>query len=178
MIRLQREGSHDEALDAFLARKLEIDAMLQRLTTLSADQFGVDPEDVDWGHVGTLVQYAQLLRQVSDSAFREGEHAARKAGSHPRAPRHAGGRGLGLVGGRGSVPGQPEDATMTDFTTAQLATILSALAGKERSPPTRPPPCGRSPGTRRASAAAARRCSPSHPGCSRAGSMWPSGASS
>ena len=29
--------------------------MLQRLTALSADQFGVDPEEVDWGHVGTLI---------------------------------------------------------------------------------------------------------------------------
>ena len=66
----------DEALDAFIARKLEIDAMLRRLTELSADHFGVEPDDVDWGHVGTLAHYAQLLRQVGDSTFREGEHAA------------------------------------------------------------------------------------------------------
>ena len=75
-IRAQRERSHGEALDAFIARKREIDAMLQRLTDLSADHFGVDPEDVDWGHVGTLGHYAQLLRQISDSAFQEGEYAA------------------------------------------------------------------------------------------------------
>jgi hypothetical protein len=49
--------------------------MLQRLTDLSADHFGVDPENVDWGHVGTLDHYAGLLRQISDSAFAEGEHA-------------------------------------------------------------------------------------------------------
>ena len=66
-------ASHGEALDAFIARKREIDAMLQRLTDLCADHFGVDPEDVDWGHVGTLGHYAQRLRQVSDS---EGEYAA------------------------------------------------------------------------------------------------------
>ena len=64
------------ALDAFIARKLEIDAMLQRLTELSANHFGVDPEDVDWGHVGTLGHYRQLLRQVCDSAFQEGDYAA------------------------------------------------------------------------------------------------------
>ena len=75
-IEAQREHSNREALDAFIARKLEIDAMLQRLTELSADHFGVDPEEVDWGHVGTLGHYAQLLRQVSDSAFQEGEYAA------------------------------------------------------------------------------------------------------
>ena len=66
----------EEALDAFMTRKGEIDAMLRRLTELSADHFGVEPDDVDWGHVGTLAHYAQLLRQISDSAFRAGEHAA------------------------------------------------------------------------------------------------------
>ena len=50
--------------------------MLQRLTAFSADHFGVDPDDVNWGHVGTLGHYAELLRQVSDSAFQEGEYAA------------------------------------------------------------------------------------------------------
>ena len=72
----QEEGYHDGALAAFMARKLEIDAMLQRLTELSANHFGVDPEDVDWGHVGTLGHYHQLLRQVCDSAFQEGDYAA------------------------------------------------------------------------------------------------------
>jgi hypothetical protein len=59
-----------------VARKLGTDAVLQRLTELSADHFGVDPEDVDRDHVGALRHYAQLLRQLGDGAFREGEHAA------------------------------------------------------------------------------------------------------
>ena len=50
--------------------------MLQRLTKLGADHFGVEPEDVDWGHVRTLSHHAQLLREPSDSAFEEGEYAA------------------------------------------------------------------------------------------------------
>jgi len=29
-----------------------------------------------WGDVGTLNHYASLLRQITDSAFKEGEHAA------------------------------------------------------------------------------------------------------
>lgn len=66
----------DEALDVFIVRKGEINAMLRRLTELSADHFGVKPDDVDWGHVGTLARYAQLLHQPSDSAFQEGEYAA------------------------------------------------------------------------------------------------------
>ena len=63
------------ALDAYIARKAEIDTMLARLKTLSDDHFGVAPDDVDWGHVGTLAHYAELLKRITDSAFKEGEHA-------------------------------------------------------------------------------------------------------
>jgi hypothetical protein len=30
---------------------------------------------VTWAHVGTLEHYAELLKRITDSAFREGEHA-------------------------------------------------------------------------------------------------------
>jgi hypothetical protein len=53
----------------------EIDTMLARLTALSDDHFNVGPDEVDWGHVGTLAHYAELLKRITDSAFREGEHA-------------------------------------------------------------------------------------------------------
>ena len=64
------------ALDAFLKRKAEIDQALFRLQTLSDDHFGCDPEHIDWGHVGTLAHYAELLKRITDMAFHEGEHAA------------------------------------------------------------------------------------------------------
>ena len=63
------------ALDAYIARKIEIDTMLARLTALSDDHFNVAPDEVDWGHVGTLAHYADLLKRITDSAFKEGEHA-------------------------------------------------------------------------------------------------------
>ena len=63
------------ALDAYIARKAEIDTMLTRLHALSDDHFGVGPDEVDWGHVGTLAHYAELLKRITDSAFKEGEHA-------------------------------------------------------------------------------------------------------
>jgi hypothetical protein len=34
------------------------------------------PDEINWGDVGTLNHYASLLRQITDSAFKEGEHAA------------------------------------------------------------------------------------------------------
>ena len=68
--------SNDDALAAFVARKAEIDAMLTRLQTLSDDHFGYSPDDITWDHVGTLGYYAELLKRVTDGAFKEGEHAA------------------------------------------------------------------------------------------------------
>ena len=72
---MTRAPRNTQALDAFIARKAEIDAMLARLTALSDEHFDVHPDDVHWGHVGTLAHYAELLKRITDSAFREGEHA-------------------------------------------------------------------------------------------------------
>ena len=66
---------HRTALDAYIARKAEIDTMLDRLKTLSDDHFSVAPDEVDWGHVGDLGLYAELLKRITDSAFNEGENA-------------------------------------------------------------------------------------------------------
>jgi len=64
-----------KALDAFIARKGRIDAMLVRLQTLSDEHFNWSPDEINRGHVGTLEHYAELLKRITDSAFKEGEHA-------------------------------------------------------------------------------------------------------
>ena len=56
-------------------RLAEIDAMLERLAALSADHFETSPDEINWGHVGTLNHYSAKLREITDMAFREGEHA-------------------------------------------------------------------------------------------------------
>ena len=71
----RRAQDNTKALDAFLAAKFEIDAMLERLTALSADHFETHPDEIDWGDVGTLEHYRAKLREVTDSAFSEGEYA-------------------------------------------------------------------------------------------------------
>ena len=68
--------NNDAAINAFIAKKAEIDGMLARLQALSADHFNVSSADVTWGHVGDLDYYAETLRRVTDAAFKEGEHAA------------------------------------------------------------------------------------------------------
>jgi hypothetical protein len=67
--------SNHEVLAAFVQRKVEIDAMLTRLQALSDDHFGVAPDEVTWGHVGSLGHHAELLQRITDMAFNEGEHA-------------------------------------------------------------------------------------------------------
>lgn len=65
----------EAALNAFIGKKAEIDEMLARLQALSGDHFNAHPDEVNWGHVGTLEHYASLLKRITDSAFGEGEHA-------------------------------------------------------------------------------------------------------
>ena len=72
----RRTTDNSKALNAFLTAKIEIDGMLTRLTTLSDDHFDTHPDEINWGDVGTLNHYASLLRQITDSAFSEGELAA------------------------------------------------------------------------------------------------------
>ena len=72
---MKRYKDNSEAVDAFLAKKAEIDTMLTRLAALSADHVNATPEEIHWGHVGNLEFYTSLLKRVTDSAFREGEHA-------------------------------------------------------------------------------------------------------
>jgi len=74
-IQTRNTKSREQALAAFVSRKAEIDLMLTRLQALSDDHFGYSPDEINWGHVGTLGYYAELLKRVTDSAFNEGEHA-------------------------------------------------------------------------------------------------------
>ena len=71
----RRTQDNTKALDAFIAAKTEIDAMLERLAALSAEHFEAQPDEINWGHVGTLNHYRAKLREITDSAFKEGEYA-------------------------------------------------------------------------------------------------------
>jgi hypothetical protein len=72
---MKHHRENADALSAFIAKKAEIDTMLQRLAALSADHFNTDPDALHCGHVGNLIFYASQLKRVTDAAFKEGEHA-------------------------------------------------------------------------------------------------------
>ena len=67
--------SNQQALAAFVQKKAEIDAMLTRLQTLSDDHFGLGPDEVTWGDVTSFADYAELLKRITERAFKEGEYA-------------------------------------------------------------------------------------------------------
>ncbi|MBF0182679.1 MAG: hypothetical protein HQM03_21915 [Magnetococcales bacterium] len=67
--------TNEQALDAFIARKVRIDEMLTRLQALSNDHFYTDPDTLNWGHVGDLGHIEAQLQQIVDFAFQEGEYA-------------------------------------------------------------------------------------------------------
>ena len=70
-----RNRSNEAALNAFIGKKAEIDEMLARLQSLSDEHFNAHPDEINWGHVGTLEHYASLLKRITDSAFSEGLYA-------------------------------------------------------------------------------------------------------
>ena len=70
-----KRTDNTKALEAFLAKKAEFDAMLARLRSLSADHFNWAPDEINWGHAGTMAHYAEMLKAISDSAFQDGEFA-------------------------------------------------------------------------------------------------------
>jgi hypothetical protein len=74
-IQKQIAKSREEALAAFVSKKAEIDEMLARLQALSDDHFNYSPDDITWDHVGTLAYYAEMLKRLTDQAFKETECA-------------------------------------------------------------------------------------------------------
>ncbi len=71
----QPAKDNSKALAAFMTRKAEIDTMLKRLQGLSDEHFDTSPDEINWSDVGTLAHYAAKLREITDSAFHEGEYA-------------------------------------------------------------------------------------------------------
>ena len=57
------------ALDAFVARKAEIDDMLEALAACSAEYFNCNPYEINWGDVGDLTRIRDCLKlAIGDDA--------------------------------------------------------------------------------------------------------------
>lgn len=75
-----RTTKKQEAIDAYIGKAANIQAMLKRLTEAAADHFGDDPETITWGYVGSLGAIEEKLQHLRDMVFREGEYAPENKG--------------------------------------------------------------------------------------------------
>jgi len=57
---------NDQAVVAFIERKAEIDRMLDALTELSTSHFNVSPDELNWGHVGSLGLMSSKLAEICE----------------------------------------------------------------------------------------------------------------
>ena len=126
--------SNEDALAAFVQRKAEIDAMLSRLQALSDEHFGYSPDEVTWGHVGSLATTPSCssASPTWPSTRASTPHSRPDLPPSPRAAPAAGARARRraiMLSGDGDHP-----MTTTDLSKKQLATILSALDDAPRSP--------------------------------------------
>jgi hypothetical protein len=53
------------ALDSLIACKAEIDALLARLQDASANHFNANPDEINWGHAGSLGHVAEKLKEIA-----------------------------------------------------------------------------------------------------------------
>lgn len=65
-------ATNEQALDAFLAAKAEIDLLLAELAALSADHFRASPDEVTWGHVGSANHIRERLQEITSFATGKG----------------------------------------------------------------------------------------------------------
>ena len=65
-------ATNEQALDAFLAAKAEIDRLLAELATLSADHFHASPDEISWGHVGSANHIRERLQEIANFATGKG----------------------------------------------------------------------------------------------------------
>ena len=67
--------TNEKALGRFIEQIGEINARLAELQTFANDHLGYDPDSVNWGHVGTAGYFLEKLTELTDAAFKRGEHA-------------------------------------------------------------------------------------------------------
>ena len=93
-IEAKAKSNREQALDAFMAKKAEIDAMLARLTALSDDHFETSPDEIN-GAMSAPSATTPACSGRSPTWPSTKASTPRKATRSRTAPRRRGGRGSG-----------------------------------------------------------------------------------
>jgi len=65
----------EEALGRFLGTITEINERLAELKAFADDHMGYNPDEINWGHVGSAAHFLKGLTELTDSAYKRGEYA-------------------------------------------------------------------------------------------------------
>ena len=68
-------ASHEKALNKFMEQIGEINERLAELQAFTDEHMGYNPDDINWGHVGTAGWFLERLTELTDSAYNRGEYA-------------------------------------------------------------------------------------------------------
>jgi len=69
------EVQHEKALEKFIGQIGEINDRLAELQNFADDHMGFNPDDINWGHVGTAGWLVEKLTELTDYAYKRGEYA-------------------------------------------------------------------------------------------------------
>jgi len=69
------QASREKALGTFMGQIAEINERLAELQAFADEHMGYNPDDINWGHVGTAGWFLERLTELTDSAYKRGEYA-------------------------------------------------------------------------------------------------------
>ncbi|CDM23054.1 hypothetical protein BN940_02891 [Castellaniella defragrans 65Phen] len=70
---MKNQAINAQAQNEFVALVGEIQARITRLQGALDNHFDLNPEDINWGHVGDLTQHLEVLTNLTDRVFNEGK---------------------------------------------------------------------------------------------------------
>ena len=70
-----KETRREEALGRFMGTIAEINERLSELREFADDHMGLNPDEINWGHVGTAERFLKGLTEFTDMAYSRGEFA-------------------------------------------------------------------------------------------------------
>jgi len=70
-----QQKQQEKALGEFVGKIGEINERLVELQEFTKDHMGYNPDEINWGHVGTAGWFLEQLTELTDAAYKRGEHA-------------------------------------------------------------------------------------------------------